>query len=31
LRVAQKFGLQREDTVEVMGHPRDRYVWPIQC
>jgi [ribosomal protein S5]-alanine N-acetyltransferase len=31
LRVAQRFGLQREDTVEVMGHPRDRYVWPIQC
>jgi RimJ/RimL family protein N-acetyltransferase len=28
LRVARRFGLQREDTVEVMGHPRDRYVWP---
>jgi [ribosomal protein S5]-alanine N-acetyltransferase len=31
LRVAQKFGLRREDTVEVMGHARDRYVWPSQC
>jgi RimJ/RimL family protein N-acetyltransferase len=30
LRVAQRFGLQREDTVEAMGHPRDRYVWPDQ-
>lgn len=29
LRVAHRFGLQREDTVEAMGHPRDRYVWPI--
>jgi RimJ/RimL family protein N-acetyltransferase len=28
LRVAHRFGLQREDTVEAMGHPRDRYVWP---
>ena len=29
LRVAQKLGLRREDTIEVMGHARDRYVWPI--
>jgi len=29
LRVAQRYGAQREDTVELMGHPRDRYVWPI--
>jgi ribosomal-protein-alanine N-acetyltransferase len=29
LRVAHRFGLQREDTVEAMGQPRDRYVWPI--
>jgi [ribosomal protein S5]-alanine N-acetyltransferase len=28
LRIAQKFGLRREDTVEVMEHARDRYVWP---
>jgi RimJ/RimL family protein N-acetyltransferase len=31
LRVARRFGLQHEDTVEAMGHPRDRYVWPIAC
>jgi ribosomal-protein-alanine N-acetyltransferase len=28
LRVAQKYRLQHEDTLEVMGHARDRYVWP---
>jgi|SRR6185312_11038536 len=31
LRVAEKHGLRREDTLEVMGHPRDRYVWPTRC
>ena len=31
LRLAKKLGLRREDTVEVMGHARDRYVWPIHC
>jgi ribosomal-protein-alanine N-acetyltransferase len=31
LRVAHRFGLQREDTVEAIGHPRDRYVWPSAC
>jgi ribosomal-protein-alanine N-acetyltransferase len=31
LRVAHRFGLQREDTVEAMGQPRDRHVWPIPC
>jgi RimJ/RimL family protein N-acetyltransferase len=29
LRVANRFGLLREDTLEAMGQPRDRYVWPI--
>jgi ribosomal-protein-alanine N-acetyltransferase len=29
LRVAQRFGLQREDVVEVMARSFDRFVWPI--
>jgi RimJ/RimL family protein N-acetyltransferase len=29
LRVAQRFGVQREDTVEVMSRLYDRFVWPI--
>jgi ribosomal-protein-alanine N-acetyltransferase len=28
IKLATKFGLRHEDTVEVTGHPRDRYVWP---
>jgi len=28
LRVAQRFGAQREDTVDVLGRSFDRYVWP---
>jgi [ribosomal protein S5]-alanine N-acetyltransferase len=30
LRIAQKYGLRHEDTLEVMGHARDRYVWPTR-
>ena len=29
LRVAQRFGVQREDVVEVMRHCFVRFVWPI--
>jgi ribosomal-protein-alanine N-acetyltransferase len=29
LRVAQKFGLQREDTVDLMSLAYHRYAWPI--
>ncbi|WP_116808174.1 GNAT family N-acetyltransferase [Steroidobacter cummioxidans] len=29
LRVAQRFGAQREDVVEVMSRPFDRFAWPI--
>jgi [ribosomal protein S5]-alanine N-acetyltransferase len=29
LRVAQRFGVQREDTVEVMSRLYHRFVWPI--
>jgi RimJ/RimL family protein N-acetyltransferase len=28
LRVAQRFGVQREDSVCLGGSPRERYVWP---
>jgi [ribosomal protein S5]-alanine N-acetyltransferase len=31
LRVAQRFGLQREDGVEMNARPYGRYVWPIQA
>jgi RimJ/RimL family protein N-acetyltransferase len=29
LRVAQQFGVQREDVVEVQSRLYDRFVWPI--
>ncbi|MFC4311853.1 GNAT family N-acetyltransferase [Steroidobacter flavus] len=29
LRVAQRFGVQREDVVEVLSRPFDRFAWPI--
>jgi len=29
LRVAHQFGLKLVDSVETMGHPRDRYLWPM--
>lgn len=29
LRVVERFGVQREDTVEVMSRIYDRFVWPI--
>lgn len=29
LRLAQRFGVQREDVVEVVSHPLVRFVWPI--
>jgi [ribosomal protein S5]-alanine N-acetyltransferase len=29
LRVAQRFGVQREDAVEVLSRLYDRFVWPI--
>jgi ribosomal-protein-alanine N-acetyltransferase len=29
LRVAHQFGLKLVDSVEAMGHPRDRYLWPM--
>jgi [ribosomal protein S5]-alanine N-acetyltransferase len=28
LRLAQRFAVRREDSVELMGRPVDRYVWP---
>jgi RimJ/RimL family protein N-acetyltransferase len=28
LRVAQRFGVQREDVVEVLLRPFDRFLWP---
>jgi [ribosomal protein S5]-alanine N-acetyltransferase len=30
LRVAQRFGVQREDAVEVLGRRYERFVWPIR-
>jgi RimJ/RimL family protein N-acetyltransferase len=29
LRVAQRFGVRREDTVEVLSRLYERFVWPI--
>ena len=29
LRLAQRFGVQREDVVEVLSRPLVRFVWPI--
>ena len=29
LRLAQRFGVQREDVVEVTGRPFVRFVWPV--
>lgn len=29
LRLAQRFGVQHEDVVEVLSRPFDRFVWPI--
>lgn len=29
LQVAKRFGAQREDVVEVLSRPFDRFVWPI--
>ncbi|HEV2272128.1 MAG TPA: GNAT family N-acetyltransferase [Steroidobacteraceae bacterium] len=29
LRVAQRFGAQREDRVEVRSRPYDRFAWPV--
>jgi ribosomal-protein-alanine N-acetyltransferase len=30
-RVAQRFGVQREDVVQVLSRPFDRFAWPIQA
>jgi RimJ/RimL family protein N-acetyltransferase len=31
LRVAQRFGVQRQDVVEVLSRPFDRLVWPMRA
>ncbi len=30
LRLAERFGLQRDGTLQILGQPKDQYVWPMR-